>query len=235
LEKSPLSGKRRGGKQQSGDGNGKCAGHAPRSDSLGISAAPTTAVPNGDVLEGILTADMVEDAAVKGDQRAGLAIVEFSDYQCPYCGRFARETHPQLEHDFVDTGKIRYIFLNLPLDAVHPHARQAAEAAECARGQSKYWEMHRRLFASPQALAESNLLQYGSELGLDTTHFAACLKGKMSSKIDKDQEIARRFGVIATPTFLIGTIEGNAIRLRRILKGALPYSTFKTALEELLG
>jgi protein-disulfide isomerase len=95
--------------------------------------------------------------------------------------------------------------------------------------------MYQRLFRSPQALAETHLLQYAKDLKLDYQRFVACLNGEMNSKIEKDQELAKAFGVSVTPTFLIGTVERDAaIKVRRVMRGALPYSTFKMALDELL-
>lgn len=207
---------------------------APRSQP----PSPSTPVASTDpvTLESTLPADLLTDAAVKGEPRAPVTIVEFSDFQCVYCAQYARETHPQLQREFVNSGKVRYAVLNLPIDAIHPHARKAAEAAECTRREGKYWDMYQRLFQHPQVLEQSHLAQYAKELGVDQRRFAACLNGEMTSKLDRDKKLATTLGVSVTPTFLIGTIEGESVlKVRRILRGAMPYSAFKSVLDELLG
>jgi predicted DsbA family dithiol-disulfide isomerase len=96
--------------------------------------------------------------------------------------------------------------------------------------------MHQRLFRHPQVLEQSNLVQYAKELGLDHQRFAACLNGEMTSKLERDKKLAATLGVNVTPTFLISTIEeDSSLKVRRILRGALPYSAFKAVLDELLG
>jgi hypothetical protein len=93
----------------------------------------------------------IGDAPVKGNPNAKLTLIEFSDYQCPFCRRHAENTLPSLDKEYIATGKVRYVFHDFPLEAIHPQAFKAAEAAHCAGEQQKYWEMHGRLFANQQA------------------------------------------------------------------------------------
>jgi protein-disulfide isomerase len=90
----------------------------------------------------------IGDAPVKGNPNAKLTLIEFSDYQCPFCRRHAENTLPSLDKEYIATGKVRYVFHDFPLEAIHPQAFKAAEAAHCAGEQQKYWEMHGRLFAN---------------------------------------------------------------------------------------
>ena len=113
-------------------------------------------------------------APVKGSGAAPLTMIEFSDYQCPFCARHAQQTLPEIDRDYIATGKVRYVFRDLPLP-IHPEAPKAAEAAHCAGDQGKYWEMHDWLFANQGALGAEKLVEYGTALGLDAASYKACL------------------------------------------------------------
>src|SRR6266566_9852737 len=110
-----------------------------------------------------------------GEETAPIAIVEFSDYECKYCGQHANQVLPQIIKDYVNTGKVRYILRDLPNEAIHPQAFKAAEAAHCAGEQSKYWDMHDRLFKNQQLLAVNELPAHAAALGLDVPKFQQCL------------------------------------------------------------
>ena len=107
------------------------------------------------------------DAPSRGNQAAQVTLVEFSDYQCPFCGQFTREALPQVLAEYVNSGKIRYVFRDFPLEGLHPDATKAAEAAHCAGEQNKYWSMHDRLFENQEKLGIPDLRAYASDLGLD--------------------------------------------------------------------
>ncbi len=172
---------------------------------------------------------------MKGQSAAKLAVIEFSDFQCPFCGRYARDTYPALQKEFVETGKVKYAFRHLPLESIHPFAFKAAEAGECARAQGKFWEMHDLLFANQQALAQVNLVQYAQTIGLEAQKFQTCMDGRTAARIREDQAEAARLGARSTPTFLIAQIQADckAKALRKIT-GAQSYASFKAALEGLL-
>ncbi len=158
-----------------------------------------------------------------GSKDAKVTIVEFSDFQCPYCGMFETNTYPQLKSQYIDTGKVRLVFRNFPLTSIHQNAEKAAEASDCANEQGKFWEYHAKLFANQQALDVTNLKQYASDLKLDTTKFNSCLDtGKMASAVQKDQTDGSSYGVSGTPTFYINGIK---------LVGAQPFSAFQTAID----
>src|SRR5690349_18876426 len=107
-----------------------------------------------------------------GRRDAPVTIVEFSDYECPFCRQFVSATLPTLKSTYVDAGKVRYVFRDFPLEQLHPHARKAAEAAHCAGEQGKYWEMHDLLFQNQQALGTDDLAGYAGRLGVDAATFS---------------------------------------------------------------
>src|SRR5256884_5259358 len=113
----------------------------------------------------------VADAPSLGRADAPVTLVEFSDFQCPFCGRFFATTLPALKQDYIDTGKLRYVFRDFPLDQLHPNARNAAAAAHCAGEQGKYWDMHDVLFQNQRALAPAQLAEYARTVGVAAAAF----------------------------------------------------------------
>jgi protein-disulfide isomerase len=179
----------------------------------------------------------VDGHPAKGDKGAKLTLIEFSDYQCPFCGRYFRETLPQLQKEYVETGKLRYVFRNFPIESIHPQAFKAAEAAQCAGEQGKYWEMHDRLFGNQSALAPADLPGHARALGLDVAKFEQCLEsGQIAASIRQDQADGQKAGVRGTPSFFLGltTPAGEAVRALRMIQGAQPYAAFKEAIDSLL-
>ena len=170
----------------------------------------------------------------KGHADAKIAVIEFADFQCPFCARYATGTHRRLEQEYVDTGIVRYSFRNLPLTEIHPSAIAAAQAAECAGEQGRYWHMYDRLFANPMTLDMPGLLASGRSLGLDQKRFSECLDGRPLNRIQADVAEARRLQIRSTPTFLLGHLtSGGEVIVRKIVRGAHPPSVFKAALDEL--
>jgi protein-disulfide isomerase len=125
-------------------------------------------------------------AQSQGDTTAKVTLIEFSDYQCPFCGRYANETYTKLIDQYVKTGKVRYVLRNFPLAQMHPLAEKAAEAAECAGEQGKYWEMHERLFKNQQALDAKEMTGHAAVLGLDQAKFQLCLDGGKFAAVPLD-------------------------------------------------
>ena len=158
---------------------------------------------------------------VRGPADAPVEIVEFSDFQCPFCGR-ATPTLNQIRKTFGDQVKI--VFRDFPLTAIHPQAYQAAEAGECARQQGKFWEYHDALFANQRALSEDDLKRHAAEIGLDAAKFAACLDGgQAKAHVDADLKEGEALGVSSTPSFFING---------RFVAGALPYATFEQIIKD---
>ena len=177
----------------------------------------------------------VGDAAVKGTAGAKLTLIEFSDFECPYCGSYVRESYPQIDRDYVSTGKIRYVFRHFPLTPLHPRAQKAGEAAECARREGKFWPLHDRLFANQKALDPASLVEHARAVGLDAKAFETCLNGEATSTVLADLDLGERIGVSATPTFLLGfTQKDGSVHVVERLIGAKPYQSIKSSLDRLL-
>jgi len=193
--------------------------------SLNPGAAPS-GIPTG--IANVDAAELVDDDPVLGKKDAPLTIVEFSDFQCPFCARFREQTLDQLKKEYIDTGKVRFVYRDFPLSSIHPYAEKAAEAAECADEQGKYWEYHDKLFENQQALDVVSLKKYAAELKLDAGKFADCLdSGKYEDEVAKDLADGSKVGITGTPGFIIG---------KRSLSGAQPFSNFKAAIDaELVG
>jgi protein-disulfide isomerase len=177
------------------------------------------------------------DAPVKGSPAARHMLVEFIDFQCPFCGRHAREVGKQIEREFVDTGRIRYAAVQTPLEHIHPDAVEAARASECVGSSKNFWSLYERLFSDPAfQLNRTTLVQKATDIGLDGQAFARCLSNpKTGEKVNFDREISTRFNIVSTPTFLLGTVgHDGTISIKRRINGAQAYSVFATALQELL-
>jgi protein-disulfide isomerase len=172
---------------------------------------------------------------VKGNKGARVAIIEFSDFQCSYCLSYVTQTFPQIDKDYIKTGKIKYFFRNLPLTGGHPNAFRAAEAAHCAAEQGKFWEAHDRFFANQDTLNPNDWPQHAQALGLDAKKFDQCLmSGKYDDEINQDIDDAQRVGINGTPAFLIGVMAPNSskVTVSKIMMGAETYDNFKKALDE---
>jgi protein-disulfide isomerase len=192
--------------------------------------APSPRAPENVVLN-------IEGAPYKGPENARLTLIEFSDYECPFCSRHFRQTMPRIEKDYVGTGKVKYVFLNFPIESIHPKALKAAEAANCSGEQGKYWEMHDLLFANQKALTPKDLLQYAQTLDLDIAKFQQCLgSGKQAERIRAEISAGRAAGISGTPTFFLGLTEPNSskVKVLKVIKGAHPYTTFKSTMDSLL-
>jgi protein-disulfide isomerase len=172
---------------------------------------------------------------VKGNKGARIAIIEFSDFQCSYCLSYVTQTFPQIDKDYIKTGKVKYFFRNLPLTDAHPNAFRAAEAAHCAAEQGKFWEAHDRFFANQNTLNPNDWPQHAQALGLNKEKFNQCLdSGKYDDEINQDIDDAQRVGINGTPAFLIGVIAPNSskVTVSKIMMGAEPFDSFKKALDE---
>ena len=144
---------------------------------------------------------------------------------------------PQIEKEYIKTGKVKYVARDFPLEAIHKDAFKAAEAAHCAGDQGHYWEMHTRLFANQRALGLKDLPQHAQAQGLDVPKFQRCLEsGKYAARIRKDLEDGQKAGVTGTPGFFLGVTVPNdpTVKVIRVLKGAQPYTSFKEAIDSLL-
>ena len=141
-----------------------------------------------------------------------------------------------MERDYIQTGKVKYVTRDLPLESIHPLAFKAAEATHCAGEKGKYWEMHDRLFANQRELARPDLSKHAQALGLDIAAFDQCVDtGKSAARIRKDMAEAQSLQVNGTPTFFLGLTDPTGSQIKGVrMTGAQPYQTFKDTIERLL-
>jgi protein-disulfide isomerase len=165
-----------------------------------------------------------DNDAVLGDENAPITIVEFSDFQCPYCSKFYYNTLPKLKKEYIDPGKAKLVYRDFPLTRIHAMAVSASEAAECVReqgGDSSYFNFHDKIFENQQSLSRDNLIKWAEDLGYDIEN---CLTtSKYRNEVLKDLKDGIDKGVQGTPTFFING---------KKLVGAQPFSAFKQVIEQ---
>jgi protein-disulfide isomerase len=168
-----------------------------------------------------------------GRPDAPLTVVEFTDYQCPYCRRFQAETWPRLKRDWIDTGKVRFIVRDLPLE-IHSAARPAAEAAHCAGEQGRFWRMHDLLLGVHADLSPKGIDGLARSVGLDMQRFHACVAAhKYTADIARNIAEADRLELNGTPSFIVGRTANGVLTGERV-PGALPYDDFNAGLTAML-
>lgn len=168
----------------------------------------------------------VDDDPVLGPENAPITIIEFSDFQCPYCQRWHVQVWPKIQTAYGD--KVRLVYRDFPLYSIHPEAAPAAEAANCAHEQGKFWEFHDLLFSGGQALGRETYLAYAKRLSLNLDQFTTCLdERRYQAEVESDYAYAADLGINSTPTFFINGIA---------LLGAQPFEVFKQVIDlELAG
>lgn len=178
----------------------------------------------------------LDDDPQMGDKNAKVTVIEFSDFQCPFCRRSYSDSIPQLKSEYVDTGKVLFVYRDFPLDSIHPGARPAAVAAECADEQGKFWDYHNKVFDEQNKqgkgtvqFSNDDLKKWAADIGLNTQQFNLCLdSNKYDAEVRKDLQDGVTAGVSGTPTFYIGSPSNGYIQL----VGAQPYSSIKQTIEQ---
>ena len=173
-----------------------------------------------------------------GNSNAPITIIEFSDFQCPFCAKFHIQTLPAIMNEYVNDGKVKLVFRDFPIQSIHPNALPASVAAECANEQGKFKEMHDVLFVNQKEWNNQKLedviitfTQYASDMGLEKREFDSCLKnGKYIEEIQKDLDDGRTYGISGTPGFFVGNDQIGFIEL----KGAQPFENFKKVIDSQL-
>ena len=173
------------------------------------------------------------DGRMLGPEDAPVTIIEFTDLQCPFCGRFARQTWPELRARYVDTGKVRFVSRDFPLP-FHPFAMTAAIAARCAERQGKYWEFREAVFSQQSRLGSDPYAQIATSLGLDAEALDACRRDpEVRRAVDADFALGESNGIEATPSFVIGRRVDGKFQ-GEILSGALPIEALSQRIDALL-
>jgi protein-disulfide isomerase len=166
-----------------------------------------------------------------GDKNAPITIVEYTDYQCPFCQRFHLSAYPEIKKQYIDTGKVRFFSKDLPLD-FHPNAMRAAQAARCAAEQGKFWEIRDTMGANPDKLDMGHIMGFAADLKLDTQKFQECVSSdKYKEKVQADVAEAMRVGANGTPAFVVGKSTGNGVD-GELVVGAMPFAMFDEKIKQ---
>lgn len=172
-----------------------------------------------------------DDDATLGNPDASVTIIEFSDFQCPFCRKFWKETLPQIKKDYLLTGKAKFVYRDFPLTQIHPGATPAAEGAECAKEQDKFWEMHDAIFEEQEKqgsgtiqFTADDVKKWAAKIGFNTSKFNQCLdSGKYKQEVEKDLADGSVAGVTGTPAVFVNG---------RLIVGAQPFAAFKVIIDE---
>ena len=176
-----------------------------------------------------------DDDPVRGNANAPITIIEFSDFQCPFCARFHIQTLPLILDEYINTGKVKLVYRDFPIQGAHPNAMPAAVAAECADEQKRFWEYHDMLFERQNQWNKleafelvSMFTQYAGEIELNIEQFSDCLNiGRYVSEIQKDLDDGRNYGITGTPGFFVGNADIGFVEV----KGAQPFENFKKIID----
>ncbi|MEM4331414.1 MAG: DsbA family protein, partial [Candidatus Anstonellales archaeon] len=161
----------------------------------------------------------IESAAFKGNDNASVIVIEFSDFQCPFCKAFFDQTEKQFEQIYVDRGLVKFYYAHLPLEQIHAQAMPAANAAECAKEQGKFWQYHDALFSNQSQLSDTTYEKIASDLGLDVDKWKQCYnEKKYLNVINEHTQIAYSFYASGTPTFVIFNKNGLSQSKKEQLK-----------------
>jgi protein-disulfide isomerase len=169
----------------------------------------------------------------EGKADAPLVLVEYTDYQCPFCQQFHNSAYPQIKTNYIDSGKVRFVSRDFPLD-FHENARRGAYAARCAAEQGKYWELRHAMIVNASQLQQDKIASYAANVKMDVAKFQACVAAdKYKAAIDKDIAEGMAAGVNGTPSFVLGrVVDGKLTGVRMV--GAMPYEQFDTKIQEML-
>ena len=178
------------------------------------------------------------DVNYKGQQDAPVTLVEFSDYQCPFCKRHATTVMPALLQSYVDNGKLRYVMREYPIENLHRRAVAASKAALCAGDQGDYWGMHDALFNDQRANTDENFQEFAANLGFDAAAFTDCMgDDRHMAQIKADQTAGQRLGISGTPSFVLGLTDpddSSKVNLTKFIRGAQALPAFEAAIDDLL-
>lgn len=173
-------------------------------------------------------------AKLRGSGGAQVVMVEYADFECQFCGRFARDTLPTLVHEYVDSGQVLVAFRQMPL-GIHSRAERAATTAECAARRGLFWQMHDLLFANQTDLTDASFDRYAATIGLSSTEFRACIDRGAKEELRIDAESGDVFKITGTPVFLFGAKVGvSQATITKMIQGARPVEQFRNTLNQLL-
>ena len=171
-----------------------------------------------------------------GDPAARVVLIEYSDFECPFCARFHSGPLQELTSEYFETGKAALAFRHLPLPGLHPNATRAAEAAACAGAQGRFWELHDILFEKRTTLGESALARHATEAGVDMDGWRDCMEqGHFAATVAAEAAEAAQLGLTGTPAFFVGIREKNGtVRVLSAIRGSRPIGEFRASLDAAL-
>jgi len=180
----------------------------------------------------------LDDDPLLGDKNAPITIIEFGDFQCPFCKRFHELTLPELKSNYIDKGIVNLVWKDFPIQSIHQNALVTSIAGECADDQGLFWELHDRMFAEQAnwqglstSIAINDFKRYASEIGINENEFNTCLDSeKYRQEVLDDFSYGSRIGVSGTPAFYVGNQQTGYVQVT----GAQPYSVFENIIETLL-
>jgi protein-disulfide isomerase len=198
----------------------------------GNSGTGNVVAPTGqDPTAANIRVNIENDDAILGSEDAEISIVEFSDFQCPFCGRANDGLIAELKaSNYIANGDVNLVFKHFPLRSIHPQAQKASEASVCAQDQGKFWEYHDVLFSNQNALSDADLKKYASQLGLNTNNFNDCLdNGKATSRVNADYNQASAAGAQGTPYFVV---YNKKTKDMIPVSGAVPFANLESAIQQ---
>jgi protein-disulfide isomerase len=176
----------------------------------------------------------VFDGPTKGNPAASVGIIAYSEFQCPYCARFADTVFRKLDETYIKPGRVAFAFRHFPLEQIHPFAFGAASLALCSGEQGKFWDVHDLLFANQAKLGSVQSTAVGDQMGLDQGKLQACLADEAAPRIRSDMQQAQSVGLANTPSFLIGRLVAGKLAVTSVIVGARPFEDFAGILDPLL-
>jgi len=206
--------------------------NGPPGAPVSSSSARRSSLPRGELTEPAHGRMPLLSGTEYDPSGARVAVVEFGDFECPYCARFDQFVLPELKAEYVDSGRLAFVYRDFPLDN-HREALKASRAASCARSQGKYWQMHTRLFLKRGQFPPEQLLELARALGMNSHVFATCVAAE-PSETKADVALGRLLGVSVTPTFFLGRIlENGEVEIKWKLLGAQPVERFREVIERI--
>lgn len=170
----------------------------------------------------------------RGRTTAAVVLIEYSDFQCPFCRKFVTEVLPTLEGKYISTGRVLFVFRHYPLEKLHPFARSAADAAACAFRQDRFWETHDQLFSQEGRLDATGVLSAVTGARVDRDEWRKCITAQPVREVAEDIATAVGLGLRGTPSFLLGISTAQGVRVTKVWSGASPTTFFSQAIEEAL-
>jgi protein-disulfide isomerase len=173
----------------------------------------------------------IDRSESSGNIAAPVALLIYSDFECPFCARFAKQTLPEVRSKYVETSKVLLAFRSMPLESIHRYARAAADVAECSRRQEKLWQVHDRFFEDPVLIKSRSPVDLVAGLGLDLSLLRSCLASSGPAAVQSTIREAATFGIRGTPGFLLGRFKDGELRVSERFSGALAFDQLAKKIE----